>query len=226
LEEVQQRFPSALELQCIPEDRSLWEIENYEAFLRARRKMLAEHLNAFLGGITDINRTAIPASIEDLMNEGESDELEYKSTLRWDIRLGCANKLMEEAIVKAVAAFANSQGGTLLIGVNDDGEAVGLESDYSTLKSEDRDGFELHLRNMLNQHVGKGFVSTKVKVRFHVIDQHDVCQVDVDPANEPIVVAFKGKDGVTNERLYVRNGNASQDIGMKEMPAYIKERFG
>ena len=160
------------------------------------------------------------------MCEGETEELEYKSTLRWDVRLGRPNKALEEAIIKTVVAFANSQGGTLLIGVNDDGQAVGLEPDYSTLKSADRDGFELHLRNMLNQHLGKSYVSTKIRVRFHGVDQHDVCQVDVDSANEPIVVAFKGKDGTSAERLYVRNGNASQDIGMKEMTAYIKERFG
>ena len=35
---VQEKFPKALELQCIPQDQNLWKIENYEEFLEERRK--------------------------------------------------------------------------------------------------------------------------------------------------------------------------------------------
>jgi len=40
---------AALIKQCIPIDRSLWEIERYAEFLKMRREEIAERLNAFLG---------------------------------------------------------------------------------------------------------------------------------------------------------------------------------
>ena len=136
---VESKFPKALELQCIPEDENLWEIENYEQFLEKRRKMLAEKLNKFLNEITKTEEMITPVSIEDLILEGESGELEFKSTLRWDTKEGALNKKLEEVIIKTVAAFANSQGGTLLIGVADNGEVLGLDADYNSMGGESRD---------------------------------------------------------------------------------------
>ncbi len=131
LASVKAKFPKALELQCIPDDPELWKIENYERFLEERRGMLAKHLNTFLEKITATEKTVVPVSVEDLIAEGESDELEFKATLRWDLKEAGVNKKLEEVIIKTIAAFANSQGGTLLIGVADDGDVIGLEPDYS-----------------------------------------------------------------------------------------------
>lgn len=225
LANVQKHFPKALDLQCIPENENLWSIEHYEDFLEARRDLLASRINTFLNKITETEETHAPATIEDLIFEGESDELEFKSTLRWDLTIGAVNRKMEEAIVKAVAAFANSQGGTLVIGVDDDGQTIGLQHDYNSLGDADRDKFERHLHSLLDLNLGKTFVSTKVKVRFHVVAEADVCQVDVAMGKEPLVVASKDKNGVLVEKFYVRSGNASQEIPMSEMSAYLKERF-
>jgi uncharacterized protein with ParB-like and HNH nuclease domain len=95
---TREKFPKALELQCIPQDPDLWKIENYEEFLKERRKILAEHLNAFLNKITTTEETIAPVSLADMIAEGESDELEFKSTLRWDIKEGVINKKIEEVI--------------------------------------------------------------------------------------------------------------------------------
>jgi hypothetical protein len=225
LAEVKRHFPKALALQCIPENQDLWNIENYEEFLEARRNTLASHINTFLSTITDSEATRAPATIEDLISEGESDELEFKSTLRWDLAEGSVSRKMEDAIVKAVAAFANSHGGTLVIGVDDDGQTIGLQHDYNSLGDADRDKFERHLHSLLYQNLGKSFVVTKVKVRFHDVAGADVCQVDVAMGKEPVVVASKDKNGVVVEKLYVRCGNSSQEIPLREMNAYIKERF-
>lgn len=167
-----------------------------------------------------------PASIEDLIAEGESDELEFKSTLRWDIKEAKANPKLEEVVAKTVAAFANSNGGSLLIGVADTGEILGLASDYASLKEGDRDKFELHLRAMLNQQFGVAFVSLRVQVRFYALGDKEVCELDVDQADKPVIVSFAGKDGQKAQRFYVRNGNASQEIPLDEMHEYCKNRFG
>ena len=225
LAEVKQKFPKALELQCIPEDPELWKIENYEQFLEERRKMLAKNLNAFLNNITATEETVAPVSLEDLIAEGESDELEFKATLRWDVKEGTINKKLEEVIMKTVAAFANSQGGTLLIGVGDDGEVIGLEPDYHSLGGVDRDKFELHLRNLLNQQFGTGFVTSKVVVKFHEVEEKEVCQIETAAAKEPVILTVKDKNGQPTEKFYARSGNSSQEIPLSEMNAYIKERF-
>ena len=225
LAEVKQKFPKALELQCIPEDPELWKIENYEQFLEERRKMLAKNLNGFLNKITATEETVAPVSLEDLIAEGESDELEFKSTLRWDVKEGMINKKLEEVIMKTVAAFANSQGGTLLIGVGDDGEVIGLEPDYHSLGGVDRDKFELHLRNLLNQQFGTGFVTSKVVVKFHEVEEKEVCQIETAAAKEPVIMKVKDKNGQLTEKFYARSGNSSQEIPLSEMNAYIKERF-
>ena len=225
LASVKAKFPKALELQCIPQDESLWKIENYEQFLDERRKILAKHLNTFLQSITATEETVAPVSLDDMIAEGESDELEFKSTLRWDLKEGAVSKRLEEVILKTVAAFANSDGGMLLIGVGDEGQILGLETDYSSLGGVDRDKFELHLRNLLNQQFGTGFVTSKLDIGFHQVADKEVCQIQTSPAKEPVIVTVKDKNGQQTEKFYARSGNLSQEIPLSEMNAYIKERF-
>lgn len=223
---VQGRFPNALDLQHIPPDPQLWEIGKYETFLEERRAILASNLNAFLNGITSTSGTEIPVSLLEMIAEGESDELEFKSSFRWDVRESVVNKKLEEVIAKTVAAFANSQGGTLLMGVADDGEVLGLAPDYLAMGNGNRDKFELQLRDMLNRELGTGMVTSRVKIRFHEVDGKDICQVDVSPAREPVIIKVKDKGGQSVEKFYARSGNSSQTIPLRELGLYIKDRFG
>ncbi len=225
LREVKERFPNALKLQCVPDDESLWQIDRYEEFLKERRAMLARELNKYLSSLTVTSPEERPASIEDLVREGESEELEYKSTLRWDIEKRVVSKVMEDAIVKAVAAFCNSQrGGTLIIGVDDDGNVLGLEHDYVSL-SGDRDEFELHLRNVLGKHFNAAIVTMRVTVTFPVTDGKEICQVDISPSDRPLFIETADKNGQRVERFYVRSGNSSRELTPSETASYVKERF-
>ncbi len=225
LADVKVRFPGSLALQCIPEDSELWDIENYEAFLQARRTELASHLNAFLEGITETKAPEAPITLEEMIAEGEGDELEFKSSLRWDFKEQGTNKKLEEVILKTIAAFANGQGGTLLIGVDDDGKILGLEGDYHALGGANRDKFELHLRNLLNGNLGMAFVTSKIKVSFPSIGESEICQVDIQPSTKPLVISVKDKNGQSQEKFYIRSGNSSQELSLNEMQAYLSERF-
>ncbi len=89
----------------------------------------------------------------------------------------------------------------------------------------DRDRFELHLRNLLNQQFGTGFVTIKVVINFHEVRDKEVCQIDTSPAKEPVIVTVKDKNGQSVEKFYARSGNSSQEIPLSEMNAYIKDRF-
>ena len=84
-----------------------------------------------------------------LLAAGENAKVEFKSSARWDLRENKKNPVMEQVILKTVAAFLNSDGGTLLLGVSDDGSVLGLEHDYQTLKKQNADGYELFLGELV-----------------------------------------------------------------------------
>jgi hypothetical protein len=227
LTEVASKNPDALAKQSIPADPELWDTENYEAFLKARRIMLASELNAFLGSITETALPKAPITLAEMIAEGESEELEFKQTLRWDVKEGRVNKGLEDVIIKTVAAFANShEGGTLLVGVTDAGEAVGLDHDFAALGDADRDRFELHLRNLFGEAFGQAFTSAKVRISFPSVDDVEICQVDVRPADQAVIVTSKDKNGVKSQKLYVRSGNSSPEMPLSEVQAFINQRFG
>lgn len=222
---VARNQPNALGLQLIPEDRELWQIENYELFLRTRRKMLADSLNAWLEGLAETHAVAEGISLEDMIAEGENEEVEFKQTLRWDIKQGTVNKELEGVIMKTIAAFANAQGGTLLVGVADNGDIAGLDSDYKSLNGGNRDKFELHLKTLIINTFGEAFAATKVKLSFPDLDEKEICRVEILPANKPIYIRLADKGGAAQDRFYVRNGNSSREMTGDQSITYIKERF-
>ncbi len=78
--------------------------------------------------------------IGELLGPDREDlHLEYKSTLRWDIRAESKKTgIPEKAVVKTVAGFFNSEfGGTLVVGVADDGSVHGLEADFAVFEGSD-----------------------------------------------------------------------------------------
>ena len=100
----------------------------------------------------------------------------------------CTSRWRQPAL-KTIAAFANSRdGGTLLIGVADDGTACGLATDYASLHQagkDDRDLFQLHLMNIVSAAMG-GAAAARVSVQFHTVDGADVCRVHVQPSPVPV----------------------------------------
>ncbi len=226
LKEVKENYPNALALQCIPENEELWKLENYEKFLEARRKLLADELNHFLNNISiSPNKIKTDIDILDIIQTGEHTFLEFKSTLRWDIRENSVNKKMEEIILKSIASFSNGEGGKLLIGVQDDMEILGLDYDYNTLKVGDKDHFELHLRNLVNKTYGKEFATTHLKVTFPIVDEKEICDIEVKKGNKPLFLEIAGKNGQKQKKFYVRSGNSTQELEIDEVASYVKNRF-
>jgi len=70
-------------------------------------------------------------SLSEILKQDENRFLEFKSSLRWDYRQEKLNPILEDVIIKTVAAFGNSDGGILLIGVDDDKNILGLQNDYN-----------------------------------------------------------------------------------------------
>ena len=223
LPEVEEHQPGALKAQSVPMDRELWKPECFLDFLEARRRLLAEAMNAFIASwIPEIEPGAIDEQgVRRLMVEGEGENVEFKSSLRWDRREERVNKVLEGVIVKTLAGFLNGQGGTLLIGVDDAAAAVGLAADYGTLRKRDRDGFELHLQELIVRDLGEAASSSFLTVNFHEIDGEDICQITVEPSDHAIYIDHQ-KEVV----FYLRTGNATRALPVNETVKYVQRRWG
>ncbi len=222
LPEVEKNQPGALRTQAVPMDRELWRPENYTDFLGARRRLLAEEMNEFVAGWLPDDTTdgTDEQTVRGLMSGGESQTLEFKSSLRWDRREKRVNKELEEVVIKTLAGFLNGDGGILLLGVDDAGTAVGIEADYATLRKKDRDGFELHFQDLVARDLGAGS-SPYLTVTFHEIDGHEVCQITVERSDHPIYVDEK-KSAV----FYLRTGNGTRPLPVDETVKYVQHRWG
>jgi predicted HTH transcriptional regulator len=197
-------------------DPNLWRIENFEAFLEARRQLIAQKYNEFMNALIYEPVLLYEKSIADLIALGESATLEFKSTLRWDVTQNQVNKDLQFSALKTIAAFLNSSGGTLVIGVEDNGAIFGLERDLQTLKNPSWDVFQQTLMNLVFSHLGPQFTSF-IKVRSEDIVEHTVCVVDVDKAPQP---AFM--DGPRGKEFFVRMGNTTRSLDPQETTNYIQ----
>lgn len=154
-----------------------------------------------------------------IIDKGENDLIEFKSSLRWDYRLAKMNKMLEDVIIKTMAAFLNTEGGMLFIGVDDDGNALGLHNDYSCLSKKNRDGFLLTLTNLINQQLGKN-IHKYITINIISLNEKDVCIVSVDKSDRPV---FSGKS--ENEKFYIRASASSQPLAIQESYKYISSHW-
>ncbi|MDM8522223.1 ATP-binding protein [Desulfococcaceae bacterium HSG8] len=156
--------------------------------------------------------------IQSLISVGESDSLEFKSSIRWDYHQEKLNKSLEKVILKTIAGFMNADGGKLLIGVDDEGNILGLEKDFQTLKKKDRDGFELFVIQLLSNGVGKEFCPY-IHLTFDQVDVNYVCLINVDASPKPAYV----REG-NETRFFLRTG-ASTQLNTKEAIEYVSAHW-
>lgn len=162
---------------------------------------------------------ALEGDVRQQIANGESATLEFKSTFRWDLREGRVNRGLETVVLKTLAGYMNGQGGTLLIGVADDGSIVGLQHDYSVLKKQDRDGFEQVLMSSVATRLGADACQC-VQAVFHSVEGKDVCRTIVSQAHRPVYL----RDGEV-PKLYVRTGVSTRELNVQEAIDYTVTRW-
>jgi len=150
-----------------------------------------------------------------LITMGESDAVEFKSTLRTNLHTGQQDSKMEAAVLKTLAGFLNTVGGTLVVGISDDGTPVGLQQD----KFPNEDKMALHLVNIIKARLGV-HAMTKLHIHFEDNDEHRVLMVRSEVASEPVFM----KDGEI-ERYYIRTGPSTTELTASQTQQYIKQRF-
>ncbi len=154
-------------------------------------------------------------TVEELLANDEDFAVEFKSTARWDLRGNQPNKAMEDAVVKTVAGFLNSDGGTLLIGVDNDRQVLGLGLDYARVKPSNGDGFV----NWLTTHLINAFGYTPVtRIRARIVQYagQEICRVDVARSLQPVWAKTSKEAGV----LFVRLNNSTRAVPEPDVAGY------
>jgi len=168
----------------------------------------------------DLLRMELNKDIAAIIQLGEGPLLEFKSTFRWDIEQSRTNRQLEAVVLKSIAGFLNSSlGGTLLIGVADDGDIIGLENDFQTLKKQNEDGFEQAIMTAIAANLGADLCS-HVSILFHVIDNIVICRLIVSPSARPV---FVNQGNIP--KLYVRTGGATRDLNIQEALEFAPIRW-
>jgi hypothetical protein len=217
---IERRGSDALTRQGIPTTPELWKAENFPQFLDYRRAELAQMVNAFLDQIVTVGGEAA-VDLTSLLEADEGDRLEFKETARVNVHTGNVDDKIVNSAVKTVAAFMNSHGGTLVIGVKDmTKEVTGLDRDLRTLGKKDVDGYELFIRQLFNTAFGAEH-SSRVSVAFPREDGKMACVVLAPRSPRPVYV----REG-DERHLFVRDGNSTRKLNSEEAVRYVAEHFG
>jgi len=159
---------------------------------------------------------------EELIKRGESKTLEFKSTLRWNLKEDRQDdKGVTHAVLKTIAAFLNTEGGDLLIGVADDGSIVGIERDR--LESDDK--FMRHLAQVVRNGLGDR-AGTCIDPKVQVVQGKTVCIVACQRSPEPVFLKWKGMEATPDGDFYVRTGPGTIKLSADSAQEYIRTRFG
>lgn len=211
---IEENYPGALTRQFVPMDPSLWTLEAYSDFLVARRATIARKINEFMQALIEEAEVLHKKSVSELITLGETATLEFKSTFQWDVVQGKQATYLKHEVYKTIAAFLNSDGGTLVIGVEDSGKVCGIERDIK-LAQNSRDGFQKLLAAGVRETIGAEF-SPYIKIRFEPVNGEEVCLVDVDAASEPAYIKTS-KDS----EFYIRIASTSHALNNEETVKYV-----
>lgn len=154
-------------------------------------------------------------SLEELITEGESDTLEFKSTLRVNLHTKSIDHKIELSNLKTIAAFINSDSGTLLVGIDDNGEPLGLENDL--FPNEDK--MCLHLLNLIKRDIGIRHLPY-ISFDFEELKGKRLFVITCKAGDSPVFL--KEND---NEHFYIRTGPANTELPVSEVSGYLKKRF-
>lgn len=193
---------------------------------------------AVLGLLDQVRRSS---NVGAIIAAGEGDDVEFKSSLHHPhealpddlLKRIEAGKLDEaqawkevqrrlnHSVTKTLAAFLNSSGGTLLIGVEDSGAVLGIEPDYVHLSSakQNKDGWLLSLRDVVNKALGEE-VWSLIHVSVVQHEQSAVAVIECPPRTSETWHAESGKDV-----FYIRASSATHPLHGPKLIRYVRERW-
>ena len=163
----------------------------------------------------------IESGVRSLIEAGESAVVEFKSTARLNLHSNGRDEAITWAVIKTIAAFMNTDGGTLLIGVSDSGDPVGIELDYPYVKGADRDGWELLITTAVKNALGS-VAATDLPVGYCTIEGRTIARIDVRRSAQPTFASRKGK---AREVFFARLNNATEELSGSSLLEYRQKHW-
>ena len=157
--------------------------------------------------------------IKSILSRAESQKVEFKSSFRYDYKQKLANTEISSAVIKAIAGFLNTDGGTLILGVDDNGRPVGLEKDYLTLKKKSADGYEMSIIQAVSEACGAD-VCQNLRFSFLLLVGKEVCIVRMRSWSKPVYVELRDQSV-----FHIRTGNSTQGLDTKRAVEYIQSHW-
>ena len=159
--------------------------------------------------------------VEELLKLKESKTLEFKSSLRWNLKEDRKDdKRITHAALKTIAAFLNTEGGDLLIGVADDHSVLGIEHDR--LQNDDK--FMRHLAQVVRNGLGDR-AGTCIDPATQIVDGKTVCLVSCQRSPEPVFLKWKTTEADPEGDFFVRSGPGTVKLSPQDAREYIRTRF-
>ena len=219
LPEVEERYPGALSKQFVPIDPNLWKLERYRDFLAARRHLIATKFNEYMDGLIAEPEVVHERTVAELIGLGESATLEFKSTFQWDLVQNQINPGLRQSVLKTIAAFLNSAGGTLVIGVEDDGSVLGLQNDLRALGGS-LDKYQQLIASQTSEYLGERYAPF-IRTRIEELNGVKVCIMDVERSAEPVFLRSP-----RGNEFYIRVGPSSRVLDSEETFKYTQNNWG
>ncbi len=163
--------------------------------------------------------TNIAMGIKDIIAKGENNEIEFKSSLRFDYAENKINKELEYTVAKTISAFLNTNGGMVLIGVDDKGEIMGIKPDYETLKKKSADGFLVYFTQIINYYLGKE-VHRYLNISIEQLQEKEICLVQISKALEPVYVNRND-----HKEFFIRTVSSVQPMDVQDSHNYIVKHW-
>jgi len=197
------------------------EIQSLKNQLIDNPELCTEVDESFNDWLIKLDRVSLDKKINSLIKNGESDAIEFKSSFSLDLKNKSKENFIEHNCFKTIAGFLNNKGGELLVGVADDGEIIGINSEVDKFHKSSKDNFLLYFLNKLRakDNIKEKFLPF-IYYELKEINKKLVFYVRVKKSNSPCFMLHNNK-----EVFYTRQNPGTIELGGLEMVNYIQNRF-
>lgn len=194
---------------------------SYDDFLEDRQKRILISLKKYVAEISDPLLKKEP--IEDsniILSQWENYKVEFKSSFRWSLNESIVADHIKHQVIKTIAAFLNSDGWTLFIWVDDNGNVIWLLNDINSYKEKTIDSFLKDIDNTLKNHFSNQYANIRVKIIKDNLQNKEYCLIKVEPWTKATYITYSGK-----EEFYIRRSASSIALTLSETQSYISDHF-
>ena len=174
--------------------------------------MVLSHIDSMLKALT---ATTSDGLIKDLAQTGETRKVEFKETFKLNVYSQQADPRLEDSALKTIVAFLNTEGGELLIGIDDSGQIKGVDSEIEKFFKNNTDKYLLYFADKLKARIGQGHSSL---VEFDLVKVEKVQVLHVQVQRSEISCFLDNKD------YYVRQGPRSDKLEGPDLEKHLRNR--